>query len=433
MPLSRRGFVRNSLALFGAAGLPAWYAHESIAAEQEKPKPPADRLQLGIIGVGSPQSRGLQIFGDTRGHASKPQFRGVCDVDNNHLGRAVTILQNHGHREVVACHDFRDLNSRPDIDAVMIATPDQWHALVAIDAMKKGKDVYCEKPLTLTVEEALALVKVARATDCVFQTGNQQRSDARFRLACSLVRNGRLGAIQRVECRINKNPTGTFKPAKVPEGLDWDMWQGPTPDVEFVPQRCHYEFRWWYEYSGGKMTDWGAHHLDIAQWALGKDGTGPIAVEGHGDAPPTDPHSYNVHPKFEVTYTYPEGTKVIAMCEGENGVRFEGENGRWLFVSRSKIEASDPKIIDEPLPRNAKRLPICHHHQGDWLDCIRSRKRPICDVEIGASSVIICHIGVITLRLGKSLRWDPKSMTFDDSTANAMLSRPMRAPWKLEV
>jgi len=467
--LSRRGFVGTSLALMGAYGLPNWYAQQSFAASQEKEtdKKSADAIRIGVVGIGSPNSRGRDVFNDFHNQKSY-KIRGVavCDVDNNHVGRAATLLQNKGYKEVTTYHDYRDLNDRKDIDAVIVATPDQWHALVAIDAMKKGKDVYCEKPLTLTIEEALAMQQVAEKTGRVVATGSQQRSDSRFRLACELVRNGRLGKIDTIECRIGNNPvSGPIPVAKVPEGFDYDMWLGPCPMAEFVDNgketRCHYQFRWWYEYSGGKMTDWGAHHLDIAQWALGRDGSGPIAVEVlRATAPSTDPNAYNTHPDFHVQYMYDNGTKVIAMSGGgtgphrlvdkdgnvgkrkngeeiqigpdENGVLFNGENGK-LFVSRGTILASEAKLLSEPLPTSATKLEVSPHHQANFLECVKSRKKPICTVEVGVSSVIVCHIGVIAMRLGKKLKWDHAKSRFDVSEANAMLSRPMREPWKLET
>jgi predicted dehydrogenase len=437
--LSRRGFLQRSLAaLTVGAGLPAWYAQEILAAEEKKAAQDSkavaanDRLVMGAIGIGSPQSRGLAIMGDALGLNRGIQYVAVCDVDENHRKRAAGILKERG-MEAKFYKDFRTLLDRKDIDAVTIATPDHWHTLVALDALRKGKDIYCEKPLTLTIAEGQVLVKVARGTDRVFQVGSQQRSDARFRLACELVRNGRLGKIKRVETRIGANPTGTFKPAPVPASLDWDFWLGQTPKVEYIPQRCHYEFRWWYEYSGGKMTDWGAHHNDIAQWGLGMDGSGPIAVEATGDKPAQDGNSYNCHPHFTVRYTYATGTELVCTSDGENGIRFEGEDGKWIFVDRGKIEASDKKLLKEPLPKDAVRLYESNNHMGNFVDCIKSRKRPICDVEIGHRSVSVCHLGVIALRSGLKLKWDPVKERFEDEDANKWLSREMRAPWKLEA
>ncbi len=247
-------------------------------------------------------------------------------------------------------HDFRELVTNPNLNAVVVGTVNHWHAMTSIAAMKAGLDVYCEKPLALTIAEGQAMVKAARKYDRIFQTGNMQRSDSTYRLACELVRNGRFGKIHTVEARIGENPKGgPFKESEVPKGLDWDFWKGPTPDVAYIKQKCHYEFRWWYEYSGGKLTDWGAHHNDIAQWGLGKDDTGPVSATAVGSdfGQGFDPtHNYNCHHHFAVTYEYADGTRLVTTSEGENGNRFLGENG-WIFVNRSRIEASDPKLLDE--------------------------------------------------------------------------------------
>lgn len=458
--MSRRGFSGRLLFGFGALGLPDWFAHSATAAAMEHSDEIAssEPLRMGCIGIGSPQSRCLAIYGEAKNQRKHPtRFVAACDVDNNHLGRGVTIMQNHGFKEVTAFHDFRDLNSRKDIDAVLIATPDHWHAQIAIDAMKKGKDVYCEKPLTLTIEEAVAMIEVAKKTGRVLATGSQQRSDPRFRLACELIRNGRVGKVEVVECRIGTNPVSGPIPKKaVPEGFDYDMWLGPCPAADYVSDgkhtRCHYEFRWWYEYSGGKMTDWGAHHLDIAQWALGQDGSGPVSVEAiSAETPSSDPNAYNTHPKFHVQYIYDSGTRVMAMhgegtgplamfdkdCKpievgpSENGILFIGPLGK-IFVSRRMIVASDADLLNDPLPQSATRLEVSPGHMMNFLDCVKSRKTPICGVEVGAGSVIVCHLGVIALRTGKKFKWDPAKRQFDDPVANAMMSRPRREPWKLD-
>ncbi len=408
---------------------------------------------MGIIGIGSigkgskgsqAQSRARQLIGDVQGLKRKSiRFVAACDVDARHLEEGIADLKKMGH-EAKPYKDFRELTRSQDLDVVFVATPDHWHALCAIDAMKQGKHVYCEKPLTLTVAEAEAVAKVQEATGHVFQTGNQQRSDYRgmFRLACDLVRNGRIGKVKKIEARIGRNPTSGPIPAVTPPAeLDWNFWLGSTPLVPYryaqinnsVKTNCHYDFRWWYDWSGGKMTDWGAHHLDIGQWALNKDFDGPVEVEGHGTPPPTTGDAYNTHEKFEVTYTYADGTPMIAMSDGENGVKFEGENGKWIFVGRGKLTASDEAIVKEPLPPDAPRLPVSGGHMFNFFDCVKSGKKPICNAQVGASSVIICHIGAIALRLGKKLKWDPKSHRFDLDEANAMLSRPYREPWKLEA
>jgi predicted dehydrogenase len=477
--LSRRGFLQRSAVALSVAGLPAWFARELIASEEEKKGEKKqlaanDRVVFGVVGIGSPQSRSRAVVQDFLSQHRGIEIAAVCDVDGRHRDRAQKEMKAKGFSDCGAFKDFRELLDRKDINAVIIATPDHWHTLVALEAMRKGKDVYCEKPLTLTIDEGKALVKVARQTERVFQVGSQQRSDARFRLACELVRNGRIGKVVRVETRIGDNPQSPPIPkADAPKELDWDFWLGPTPVVDYMElkqgnntfTRCHYEFRWWYDYSGGKMTDWGAHHNDIAQWGLGMDGSGPIAVEAEGDAPPKENNRYNCHPHFKVTYTYANGAKLICAdnrlpgaidpkatplksadgkpirgrdgkdrMEGHgNGVLFVGADNQWIFVNRGIITASDPKLIEEPLSSNATRLYLSNHHQGNFLDCLQSRKRPICDVEIGHRSVTVCHMGTIALRSGMKLKWNPETERFDSDEANKWLSREMRKPWKIEV
>jgi predicted dehydrogenase len=430
--LSRRGFVERSLGALVASGLPLWSAREVIAGYREleagqRKIGPNDRIVMGAIGTGG---RGTDILREAKERGA--QFVAVCDVDKKHRERAAKEVGG----DCKTYNDFRELLDRKDIDAVTIGTPDHWHALIAIAAMKAGKDIYCEKPLTLTVAEGQAMVKVARETKPIFQVGTQQRSDARFRLACEIVRSGRLGKIRWVETRIGENPQGgPFPVVPVPEGLDWDFWLGQAPKVDYVKERCHETFRWWKEYSGGKLTDWGAHHNDIAQWALGTELSGPTAVEAEGDEPDRRPNCYN-HPKnFKVTYTYPNGTKLVCRGDGENGVLFVGEHGS-LFVDRGKLrlETGDPGLLREPLPKDTQRLYKSDDHMRNFLDCVRDRQPPICPVEIGHRSVSVCHIGNIALALRRPLKWNPDQERFEgDDEANKMLSREMRAPWKLEV
>jgi predicted dehydrogenase len=436
--LSRRGFMQQSLAALTATGLPAWYAGEVLGREEDakaekKPTSPNERIVMGAIGIGSPQSRGRAIYNDARKSKQGVQYIAACDVDSRHLTNALEMMSKDGFTNAKGHKDYRELLDNKEIQAVTIATPDHWHALVAVEALRKGKDVYCEKPLTLTIAEGQYLVKIAKETGRVFQVGSQQRSDSRFRLACELVRNGRIGKVKLVETRIGGiDPAGPFKKEPVPQGLDWNFWLGPAPEVDYIPQRCHYEFRWWYEYSGGKMTDWGAHHNDIAQWGLGMDGSGPVEVEGLGYVD-RRPDCYNVHTNFLVRYRYANGAELICSSGGDNGIRFVGEDGRWIFVSRSEIKASSPNLLKEPLPANATRLYVSNNHMRNFLECLKTRKPTICPAEIGFSSVTVCHIGVIALRIGKKLKWDPVAERFDDEEANKMLSRPMRSPWRLDA
>lgn len=464
--LSRRGFMHRSVAALTAAGLPLWYARELHAADDATAKTAArvraanDNVNLGWIGIGSPSSRSWGIYGTTR-NFRQLRHVAVCDVDARHMYHAAFKLRDENNRLMPEqFEDFRKLNERKDIDAVVVATPDHWHAQIAIDAMKRGKDVYCEKPLTLTIEEALAIIKTEKETGRVLQTGSQQRTEmgGKFRLAVELVRAGRIGKVKKIECRIGENPlSGAIPETPVPSGLNWDFWLGPTPMVPYRDKggrtNCHYEFRWWQAYSGGKMTDWGAHHIDVAQWALGMDGSGPVAVECLSHSEIYDKgDGYDWPKNFDVQYTYANGATVNAMSGGgteanlfrangdakkvgkdENGVLIYGEEGT-LFVSRGDIAASKKEILTEKLkedPNLYEGRPT--NHFGNFLDCLVSRKAPICSAGVGGGSVIVCHLGAIALILGpgKKYAWDPKAYTFEDAKAKAMLSRPRRGEWKL--
>jgi predicted dehydrogenase len=474
--LSRRGFMNRSLGALAAAGLPAWYAEELHASQQKtdaanQPTGANGKLQMGVIGVGPNPRRSNALYGAAK-KFKHVAFTRVCDVDGRHVDHAVGQYKKDGY-QVTGHKDFRELTRAKDIDALIIAVPDHWHALIAIDALKNGKDVYCEKPLTLTIKEATTLMKVVKDTGKVLQTGSQQRTEmgGMFRLAAEVCRSGRLGKIKTIECRIGSNPTsGPIKAVEPPKELDWDMWLGPTAKVPYRVDggktNCHYEFRWWYEYSGGKMTDWGAHHLDIAQWCLGKDGSGPVGVEVVAAEKPYDKgDGYNCHPNFKLRYTYDTGTEVYAMSGGgvgtgttvkglvtakgesrqkkgggavpelsggENGLLILGENGT-LFVGRSFIVASDAKILAEPIKDDVKLYPSRPtDHMGNFLDCVKTRQTPICDVTVGGGSVIVCHLGVAALMTGKKLGWDPKAHVFNDPEANKLLDRERRSPWKLE-
>ena len=338
---------------------------------------------------------------------------------------------------------------RNDLDAITIGTPDHWHTAMVIAACRAGKDIYCEKPLTLTIDEGKQLVKVVKETGRVVQVGSWQRSDHRFRLACEMVHAGRIGKLRKVTVILGKNKQGgPFEVKTPPPHLNWDLWQGQTPDVPYIEERCHYTFRWWYEYSGGQMTDWGAHHLDIAQWGMGTQHTGPVEIEGKARFPDV-PNGYNVAIDFECRYVYANGLVMEVIDNGRNGVLFEGDGGR-IFVNRGTV-AGKPvdDLKDNPLPREEfkiyahdnltrpkrmGKLDSIVNHMGNFYDCILSRKLPISDIVTQHRSVSICHLGNIAMWLGRKLRWDPDKETFiGDDEANARLRREQRQGYEIET
>jgi predicted dehydrogenase len=421
---SRRGFLKTSAA--GLAVAPTIIPATALASA-DRPAP-SDRVVVGCIGTGDLGRR--HHLNNMLLPNKRIEVAAVCDVDQNRRDQAAVDVFNKTKKRVGIYEDFRDLCDRTDIDAVLIATPDHWHALTSLYAMESGKDVYCEKPLTLTIDEGKKLVATARQYGTVFQTGSQQRSDNRFRLACELVRNGYIGELKTVDTYINNVGSGEWKPVTTPPPeLNWDFYVGPAPYRDYCPNRVHYDFRWFLDFSGGKLTDWGAHHNDIAQWGIGSDGSGPVKVSAQGKFSETGP--FDVANEFDVTYTYGNGVVLTCHSQGENGVKFTGTNG-WIFVSRGTIEASDRAILKSEFKSSDTRLYKSLHHHNNWLDCIQSRERPICDVEIGHRSCTICHLGNIALRLGRPLEWDPVKEDFvNDEYASRLVRKPMRAPWQV--
>jgi predicted dehydrogenase len=431
--------LKAGAAGFALAGLPRWYAEEALAQDlQAPPKSPNERPGILLVGCGGMGRHDANI-------ASKfGRVMAVCDVDAKHADEAATQFKAEAKYS-----DFRKAMDHQGVDVVVNGTPDHWHTLINIHAMRAGKDVYSEKPLTLTIEEGQKLVEVANQTGRVLQTGSQQRSDPQFRLACELVRNGRIGKVKHVQVILPSGlHGGPFSTKPVPNNLDWDFWQGQTPAVEYCPERCHFSFRYWYDYSGGTMTDWGAHHNDIALWGLGLKG--PATIEGKALVEPV-PGGFTAPSEYEVHFTYANGvTQRTASTqlngptgsvktptrpdEPPHGVTFEGSDG-WIFVTRGKIDASDPELVKTELPSGAERLYASNDHMGNFFDCIRSRKAPICEPIVGHRSVSVCHLGVIAIRTGRKLSWDPDKERFtgDSADANQHLAREMRSPWSYDA
>ena len=387
-----------------------------------------EKVVTGHIGVKNQGTSNLKAF------LKLATPGALCDVDREVLGAAAKLVEKSGATSPTTYKDYRELLDRKDIDAVVVTTPDHWHASMAVHACQAGKDVYCEKPLSLTISEGRRMVDAARKHDRVVQTGSQQRSDARFRKACELVRSGKLGKIQTVLVGI---PNVNWAPPPVPDSeapaeLDYDTWLGPAPKRPYNAKHVHYNFRFYWDYSGGQMTNFGAHHLDIAQWALGMDDSGPIATEGTATFHPEK--WFEVTTSCRVYHSYPNDVTVI-VGQGQKdipgGVTFIGSAGK-MHVDRGKITSEPVEIVKAaPSASDVHLYESADHHQN-FLDCLKSRKRPIADVEIGHRSASVCHLGNIALRLGRRVQWDPKAEQFiGDGEANAMLSRPYRSPWMI--
>ncbi|HMD61111.1 MAG TPA: Gfo/Idh/MocA family oxidoreductase [Opitutaceae bacterium] len=436
--VSRRTFLGRLAAAAALTGLPAWFLERQELAGAEAPGAPSpnDRPGIALVGCGGMGK------GDATNAANHGEIVAVCDVDAAHAAEAAAKFTV-GGKAPAQYSDFRRVLERPDVHAIVNATPDHWHSLINIAAAKAGKDVYSEKPLTLTIDEGRHVVEAVKRHGIVLQTGTQQRSSQRFRLACELVRNGRIGGLRRAEIWLPAGlREGPFRSAPVPSGLDWDFWLGQAPKADYVPQRCHTYFRYWYEYSGGTMTDWGAHHIDIASWAIGLPA--PRQVEGQGLADPI-PGGYTTFSEYEVSFLYENGVAIHVRtttddnifgekvkADGQrNGIRFVGDSG-WIWVNRSQITASDPELLRAPLPSGAIRLPVSNNHMGNFFDCVRSRQPPICDVETGHRSATLCHLGAIALRTGRRLLWDHGAEEFvgpHAREANHYVSRRMRGPF----
>ncbi len=366
----------------------------------------------------------------------------VCDVDEGHAEAAAKQFTRDG-RAPARYSDFRKVLERDDIQVIIQATPDHWHTLVNMAAVRAKKDVYGEKPLTLTIDEGRRLAQAVRENRAVLQTGSQQRSDRRFRLVTELVRNGRLGKLRQVTVYLPAGLRGgPFAPSPAPAGLNWDYWLGQAPRVDYVKERCHTTFRYWLDYSGGTMTDWGAHHNDIARWAIGLEG--PVAIEAQVRAEPV-PGGYTAISEYEVVFTYANGVRHIVKTtpddnifggvvkrDGQrNGLRFEGTDG-WIWVNRGDLEASDEALLSTPLPASAPRLEVSNDHMGNFFECVRTRRDPICHVEVGHRSASMCHLAAIALALRRKLEWDPAREQFigdGSAQANARIAREQRRPY----
>ncbi len=412
---------------------------------------PSSRITVGMIGMGN---QGLNDVRDFL-NDERVQVVAICDVNREGPGywnggvagreTGRRLVEEKYARETASgtykgCdtyNDFRDLLAREDIDAVEIVTPDHWHALMTLEAAKAGKDIYCQKPLSLTVADGRAMCDAVKKYGRVFQTGSQQRSDSHFRHACELVRNGRIGKLHTVRCglppgRPDIGKTGDRKkPEPIPEGFDYDLWLGPAPDAPYAPARCHVNFRWIFDYSGGHLTDWGGHHPDCAQWGMGMDNSGPIAIRNAKGVFPPD-ELWNTATEYYFEAVYANGVTLIISSKERGGVTWEGTDG-WIWANRGHHEASSEEILESEIGPDEIHLYKSDDHFRNFIDCVISREEPVAPVEAAHRSITVCHLGNIAMRLGRdSLQWDPETEQIpDDPEANAMLQREYRAPWKL--
>ncbi len=403
MKFTRRQFLSTSAAAAAPMIVPA-----SVFGQNA----PSNRLALGFIGCGT------MNYGHLKGvlKMADAQIVAVCDVDKDRreffrktVDAGYAKEKREDYKGCAEAVDYHDLIARKDIDALVVATPDHWHTAIAVEAMKAGKDVYCEKPLTLTVREAKLMIDAAAKTGRVLQTGSQQRSSGPFGKALELIKAGRLGKIQKIIVGVGTSS----KPCDLPEepmqeGLDWDRWLGPAPKRPYhsvlSPRGVHTHFPAWRnykEYSGGMMTDWGAHHFDIAQWFLGMDESGPVEI-----IPPEDPKATK-----GVRYVYENGVEVV---HGESkGLTVIGTDGK-LEVDRGSLKVEPEAAGKEPLKESDFKLPKSPGHMRNWMECIKTRSKPICHAEVGARSVTVCHLGNIAYWERKPLKWDPKAWAFKE-------------------
>jgi predicted dehydrogenase len=406
--------------------------------------PPSDTLLLGVIGTGRQGQADMQelIY---RGLETGARVAAVCDVDSHRLEDAQWLaekitaaeLGRGSYKGVAAYRDFRELLARPDIDGVLIVSPDFWHALHGIAAAKAGKDIYLEKPLTYSITEGRRLVEAVRQNDRILQVGSQQRSSVYFRLACELTRNRRIGDVRSMRVWLPEDQ-GTGDPAEmpIPRNLDFGFWLGPAPRAPFSQDRVHpqmsYERPGWLQiapYCHGMITGWGSHMADIAQWGNGSDATGPVEVEAKAEFP--DRGLFDVHTTFHAEALYANGVRLVMETGDPPGVRFEGDKG-WIFVTREEITASDPAVLKPEAGEGEIHLYQSGNHMRNFLECMRTRQEPVAPVEVGHRSNTVCILAHIAMKLQRKLRWDPAVECFlDDDEANFRLDYPHREPWTI--
>ena len=451
--LSRRRFLKGGLGTAAALGFPS-----IVPACVFGQFAPSKRINVGAIGVGR-ISRGHDMPGILQ--YDRARIIAVCDLDAHRVEDGKKFVNDYyaqktgsAYEGVMGYSNYHDLLANKDIDAVVISTPDHWHALIGIDAVRAGKDVYLQKPASLTIAEGRALSNAVQATGRILQIGSQQRSTVQFRYAAELVRNGRIGNLQRVEVGLPGDPAGgDMTPMQAPAWFNYEMWLGETPDVYYTVDRVHpqkgYDRPGWLrcrQFGAGMITGWGAHHIDSAHWGMNTEYTGPIEVWGHAEFP--DHGLWNVHGAFRTEALYANGVRMSVSGDFPNGIKFYGAKG-WIFVSRgneqvtksdpvaklndvSALASSNPKIVKSEIGPDEIHLYVSKEQHGNWIDAIVSRQEPISPVELGHRACSTCLIHDMAMKLNRKLYWDPQRERFkNDEEANGMLSRPQRAPYIL--
>lgn len=456
--VTRRSFIKTAVkgAIVSSVALKGF--PDVVPASVLGEHAPSNRVNIGAIGTGR-ISRSHDLPGVWRYDSAR--IMAVCDLDSGRVADAKRLVNDYYSKQsgkpydgVTGYSDYRELLKNKDIDAVIVSTPDHWHALIGIHAVEAGKDVYLQKPASLTIAEGRALSRAVQRTGRILQLGSQQRSSPQFRYAAELVRNGRIGQLKTVQVGLPVDPSGDVEPEMpTPKNLNYEMWLGSTPNVFYTEKRVHpqtnYDRPGWLrceQFGAGMITGWGAHHIDSAHWAMDTEYTGPVEVSGWGAFPAKG--LWDVHGKFKTEGLYENGVRMIVSDEFPNGLKFEGSEG-WLFVSRGNeavtasdpvarlrdpkaLAASDPKIITSVIGPNEVHLYESKEHHGNWLECIRSRRQPIAPVEIGHRSCSACLLHHIAMKLNRKVFWDPAKERFkNDDTANAMLSRPQRRPYNI--
>jgi predicted dehydrogenase len=450
---SRRSFLKMSLGAAALAGFPA-IVPSTVFGKMA----PSNRINVGAIGVGR-ISRGHDLPNIWKYDGAC--VMAVCDLDSKRLEKAKNLINGvysnktgKSYDGVTGYSDYHDLLNNKDVDAVVISTPDHWHAILAVHAVQAGKDVYLQKPASLTIAQGRAMSNAVKASSRILQIGSQQRSMPQFRYAAELVRNGRIGQLKAVEIGLPGDPSGNDEPVMpVPKNLNYDMWLGSTPEVYYTEKRVHPQVDFsrpgWLrceQFGAGMITGWGAHHVDSAHWGMNTEYTGPIEVSGWAEFPT---HGlWDVHGRFRTEAVYANGVKMTISGDFPNGVKFYGTEG-WIFVSRGNetvtasdpvaklkdataLAASDPKIITSVIGPDEIHLYKSEDQHGNWLDCIRTRKQPIAPAEVGHRACSACLIHHIVMKLRRKVYWDPVEERFkNDDEANARLARPQRKPYVL--